>query len=103
MPVKHSLVGVLHEQGRLGCVLVKGYVIGTEGMPEDITVLGQAGLLEGRLLLPIVDGPADMPVVAHIVGCLDPCPDGLGQSLQDLPLAGLMLGRRQDGEIFAVF
>ena len=32
MPVKHSLDGMLHKQGRLGCVQMKGYVIGTEGM-----------------------------------------------------------------------
>ncbi len=33
MPVKHSMVGVLHEQGRLCCILVKGDVVGAEGMP----------------------------------------------------------------------
>ncbi len=62
-------------------------VIGAEGMPEDVAVLGQASLLKGRLLLPIVDRAADMPVMSHVVGRLDPCPDGLGQTLQNLALA----------------
>lgn len=87
MPVKHSLVGVLHEQGRLGCVLVKGDVIRTEGMPQDVAEFAQAGLLKGLLLLPIVDRPADLPVVAHGIGRLDPCPQVLGEPLQDLTLS----------------
>lgn len=82
---------------------MQGDVIGAEGMPEYVAVLSQASLLEGRLLLPIVDRPADIPVVAHVVGRLDPCPDGLGQSLQDLPLARLMLSRREyDGLLLGI-
>ena len=87
MPVKHSLVGVLHKQGRLGRVLVKGYVIRTERMPQDVTELAQSSLLEGLLLLPIVDRPANLPVVAHIIGRLDPCPQVLGEPLQNLALS----------------
>ena len=86
MPVKHSLVGVLHEQGGPGRVPMQGNVIGAEGMPQDVTVLGEASLLEGSLLLPIVDRSADILFMHHVFGRLDPCPDGLGQPLQDLAL-----------------
>ena len=77
MREKHGLVGMLYEQGPPGCVYMQGDVVGAETTPDDVAFLGQASLLEGRLLLPIVDRPADMPVVAHVAGRLDPCPDGI--------------------------
>ena len=41
-------------------------------MPQDVAVLGQSSLLKGRLLLPIIDRAADMPVMPHVVGRIDP-------------------------------
>ena len=87
MPAKHGLFGVLHEQGRPGCFPMQSDVIRAEEMPQDFTVLGEASLLEGSLLLPIVDRSADILFMHHVFGRLDPCPDGLGQPLQDLELA----------------
>ena len=77
MPVKHGLVCMLHEQGRPGRVPMQGDVIRTEGMPEDVAVLGQAGLPKGRLLLPIVNWAANLPVVIHLICGFDQCRDGL--------------------------
>ena len=87
MPIKHSLVGVLHKQSRLGRVLVRGDVVGAEGMPQDVTELSQTSLLEGLLLLPIVNRAADLPVMALGIGHPDPCPQVLREPLQNLALA----------------
>ena len=56
-------------------------------MPQDVAEFAQAGPLEGLLLLSIVDRPADLPVVAHGIGSLNPCPQVLGEPLQDLALS----------------
>ena len=56
-------------------------------MPQDVAELTQPSLLEGLLLLPVVDRPADLPVVAHGIGRLDPCPQVLREPLQDLALS----------------
>ena len=56
-------------------------------MPQDVAEFAQAGLLEGLLLLPIVDRAADLPVVALGIGRPDPCPQVLREPLQDLTLS----------------
>ena len=65
-------------------------------MPQHVAELTQPCPLERSLLLPIIDRPADLPIVAHGVGCLDPSPEILRETLQDLTLPGLMLRSRQD-------
>lgn len=81
MPVKHSLVGVLHEQGRLCRILMKSDVVRAEGMPQDIAEFAEPCLLEGLLLLPLVGRPADFLVMAHSIGRPNPCPQVLMEPL----------------------
>ena len=87
MPIKHSLVGMLHEQGRLGRALVKGDVVGAEGMPQDVTELAQPSLVEGLLLLPIVNRAADLPFMALGSAALIHAHRFSGRTLQNLALA----------------
>ena len=68
-------------------------------MPEHVAEFTQPCPLERRLLLPIIDRPADLQVVAHGVGCLDPSPEILWETLQDLTLSGLMIRSRQDDDL----
>ena len=65
-------------------------------MPEYIAELAQPSLLERGLLLPVIDRPADLPLMAHGIRSLNPSPEILRETLQDLTLPGLMLRSRQD-------
>ena len=51
-------------------------------MPEHAAELAQPCPLERSLLLPIMDRPADLQVVANSVGCLNPSPEILRETLR---------------------